>query len=706
MARQSQRPSLRFAPVKPRTALTTPSTHPDDPFRWMESPSTERDSWIHAQHECARHLAEAYTKQIVTETERLASLGAAPVERRAGTRTFRFGRVDANNLPSLHVLDEDSTTWRVLYDPNLLPDDTRATPTTWYEFPDGKRVIMRLSQSANDKGGLKVLDVDSAEFLSDSIPASLYPVMYEAGVPWSRLLTPHPHGRLFWYVRCEDPNRPLRNFRVFEHRIGTGWEHEIPLSFEPCLGELDLPELLSLSPSGEFLALTIRHATNGTDGISVYLWNTQTQKPARRIVSPHGNDLNVARLSNTHLYLWTTTGADRGQILRQALKETHEPISRWQTVVSEDERTILNFWIMEPKIIIQRFRHGFDVIETCNLNGTGLKKLTIPEQGTFAQVSLHNQEVGLTITTPSVPYVRRVVSLSSGESEMLEKKGAPGLMKDPFSLTEAWAKSQDGTRVPLLIYTQKGAPQTPRPTVLVGYGGYGLVYMRPQFLPYLVSWVLQGGVWAVVGLRGGGELGNSWHEAGRKKNKHRAFEDLAGAAHFMNENGYSTPSSLGLAGSSLGGTVALATALRYQGLAGAVMAHTCLTDMERFSNFENDPSNMGPFYEREYGSPSNPEELSYLRSWSPYHNIPATGPVPHILLVASPTDTRVPAWHAYKMIARLERDRPDTGPHYLFPDKRVVHGGAHTLSRNATLVWAEVLGCLYTLLSENLLNCR
>jgi prolyl oligopeptidase len=245
-------------------------------------------------------------------------------------------------------------------------------------------------------------------------------------------------------------------------------------------------------------------------------------------------------------------------------------------------------------------------------------------------------------------------------------------------VVETHATSPDGTPVHLFVLSAAGTPDTPRPTVLYGYGGFN-VSLTPAYSAQALAWVAAGGVWAVANLRGGSEHGEEWHRAGMRERKQNVFDDFAAAAEHLVAEGWTTPAQLAVMGGSNGGLLVGALTTQRPDLVAAVVCSAPLLDMVRYELF-----GLGRTWNDEYGTAADPVELGWLLGYSPYHRVVEGTAYPAVLFTTFESDTRVHPLHARKLAAALQHATTAEAPIVLRRELSVGHG-ARAVSRTVGL---------------------
>lgn len=256
----------------------------------------------------------------------------------------------------------------------------------------------------------------------------------------------------------------------------------------------------------------------------------------------------------------------------------------------------------------------------------------------------------------------------SGKSEVFE---APKLTFDPknFTVEQRFYKSKDGTSVPMFLVTKKGLDRSKgSPTLLYGYGGFN-VSMTPAFSPTRLAWVDKGGVLAIANLRGGGEYGKAWHDAGRLDNKQNVFDDFIAAGEYLMAEGITGKGQLAIEGGSNGGLLVGAVTNQRPDLVAAALPAVGVMDMLRFDRFT-----AGRYWVDDYGYPSKEADFRNLLRYSPYHNIKGGTAYPAILVTTADTDDRVVPGHSFKYTAELQHADIGPKPHLIRIETRAGHG--------------------------------
>jgi prolyl oligopeptidase len=305
--------------------------------------------------------------------------------------------------------------------------------------------------------------------------------------------------------------------------------------------------------------------------------------------------------------------------------------------------------VAKSHLLINYMQDGTDKIEVFDHEGNYVGKLPIPEITMIGMRSDSTSDEAFYQTSSMVdPGATYRVNLTTLETELYHRIETPHNPED-FSVVREWVTSPDGTKLPLFLAMKKSTELNGDvPTILYGYGGFA-VSEQPEYIEDAMAWVANGGIYGVAVLRGGGEYGESWHQAGALANKQNTFDDFIAHAEFLIENGYTHSKKLSISGGSNGGLLVGAVMTQRPELCGAVVCQVPLLDMLHYSDFL-----IGSLWIQEYGDPKKPEEFAWISQYSPYQNVSETGLYPPIYLTTGENDTRVHPMHAFKMAAKLQ----------------------------------------------------
>ena len=634
-----------------------------DPYRWLEeAESAETRAWRSAQDELwQEHRAALPGTGVLRERlEQLLAAGSAGAPAWRGGRAFSTRRDPGQEHAVLRVREPDGTE-RVLVDPMALDPSGATTLDGWSPSKEGRLLAYQLSTGGDEESLLYVLDVTSGARVDGPIDRCRY-----SPVAWA------PGGTAFFYVRRLDPalvpaGEEQFHRRVWRHAVGSDPDHDGLVWGEG----LDLTNYYgcSVSLDGRWLLLTASAGTAPRDDV----WLVDLAAGGEVVVVQEGVDHRTAPWIGHDGRLWLLTDAEapRGRLV---VADPTAPRD-WTTVVPEDPEAVLEDveLLADGRLLVLRSRHA--VSELAVRDGDRETAVDLPGVGTVTGLSGlpgGGDEVWLGWTDSTSPPRVHLWSATEGLTLWAD---APGRVELPPVHAELTSfRSADGTVVRALVLSPTGAPDRPRPTVLYGYGGFG-VSLSPAYTASALAWVAAGGVWVVANLRGGSEEGEQWHRDGMRQHKQHVFDDLAACADHLVDRGWTSPDRLGIYGGSNGGLLVGAALTQRPSAYAAVVCSAPLLDMVRYELF-----GLGRTWNDEYGTAADPVELGWLLGFSPYHHVEADTNYPAVLLTVSGGDSRVDPLHARKFCAALQHATSGDRP-VLLRDERDVGHGARSLSR-------------------------
>lgn len=643
-----------------------------DDYRWLDDLSRpEVRKWNDTQN--------AYTRQILDKFpsweplyERIKGLLAdtsatyrSIVQR---GKLFAMKSKPPKNQPFLVYLPSltDASHERVVVDPNEL--NPRGTTSIDWFVPsrDGKLVALSLSEDGSEDGTGEVFDVETGRKLDDLVPRVQYPTG-GGDLEWNAENTG------FYYTRYPQGNeRPKEdaNFyqQVYFHKLGT------PASSDTYVIGRDFPRIaeirLSSTDDGKFMLATVAngdggdfaHYLMGPGGKWTQLTTYEDQVKAAAF-GPEGN-----------LYMLSRKGAPKGQIL--VMKVAGGRPGTPQVVVKEGEWSLTSFVPTKTRIYVSEILGGPERVMAYNLKGDFIGDLTSePIASIGGLVRLEGDDILYGVETYTTPFVHYRYDAAAGRSAKTALDQPAKVDMSDIEVTREFATSKDGTRIPMNILKKRGTSLNGlNPTILYGYGGYS-ASETPYYAANLRFWFDNGGCYVLANLRGGGEFGEEWHEAGRLLKKQNVFDDFAACAKWLIENKYTNPSKLVAMGGSNGGLLMGAELVQHPELFRAVVSYVGIYDMLRVELFPN-----GQFNTTEYGSVKDPEQFKALYAYSPYHHVVDGTKYPAVLFVTGDHDGRVDPANSRKMTARLQAATASGHPILLRTSSNAGHGIGSSLS--------------------------
>lgn len=687
---------VHAAPPETKSEPIAETIHGDqvvDPYRWLEGDNTNPDnmglvtdqvaSWTDSQNGYTRSMLDnlpgrAALEDRLRELMEVPSIGAPSAY---GNRYF-FSRREGTQPQAVRYvregLDGDE---RVLLDPQTV-DPSGLTTISWTApNDDGSLMAFGMYTAGDENSTLYVMDVDSGEWLADEIPGKV------------RLSGWLPDSSGFFYSSLESTDDAYSGIMKL-HKLGTHHRQDQVLfrqkNIEFFYGDMNKSdaELQALRttwgpfgmPSDDSRWLSVGYWT-GTAGLD--LWVADLSEWFR------SGDLNLVpmingkmgRIGGSHfdgdrMFIQHSFDAPNGTV--SVIDLNNPEFKNWKTVVPHNNDLVIQGVNYSRGIITVEYLDSAKTrIAKFDYNGASLGDLDLPGIGSGGlSTSDDRTEAFLSFSSYNMPRSIYRVDLATGERELWARPDVP---VDPsmIEVKQVWYDSKDGTPVSMFIVHKKGLElDGNNPTILYGYGGFN-VSMTPRFSSTMFPWYENGGVYAVANLRGGGEYGNAWHEAGMLEQKQNVFDDFISAGEWLVENGYTNPSKLGIAGGSNGGLLTGATVVQRPDLFSAAISAVPLLDMIRYQNFL-----MARYWVPEYGTAEDPDQYEFIKAYSPYQNVKPGTKYPAVLFTAGENDTRVHPLHARKMAAMMQNatgSDPDAEPILLWVDREAGHGGGKPL---------------------------
>jgi prolyl oligopeptidase len=629
-----------------------------DPYRWLEDQdSAETRAWLESENRCTEAVLRAVPgrEQI---TKRLSELQktdsfATPLQRN-GDYFFekRAAGQDLYVICRRHGLNGAD---EVLLDPAGMSADHSTSVVLRGVTDDAATLAYGVRAGGRDEVTMHFLDVKSRKDLRDVLPvADYFSLDFE------------PSGRGVYYARstAEGP-------RVMHHVMGSD-----PASDAEIFGKGYGPEKIiggQLSRDGRDLLISVSYGS-GITRSDLYFKDLETNSAVKPIVNDtealFGGEIQAGKA-----VVATNWKAPKWHIYLVDLKNPAR--DAWKEIVPESDASFENVGLFGGKIYVQYVRNVVSQLKIFDIDGKPDGEIALPSLGavTGSSGSWDSPEIFLAFESFNIPGSIYRYDLNHRD---LKPWVSPKVPIDPnaYTVEQVWYESKDKTRVPMFLFYKKGMVKNgATPVWLTAYGGFD-VNLTPGFSPSAVEWADAGGIFAQPNLRGGGEFGEAWHQAGMMEKKQNVFDDFIGAAEWLIANHYTNSSKLAIEGTSNGGLLMGAMMTQRPDLFRAIVCGYPLLDMLRFQKFMK-----GSFWVPEYGSADDPEQFKYILKYSPYQNVKDGTAYPAVLFITGDGDTRVAPLHARKMAARLQAANNGPHPILLLYDTKSGHSGGRPLSK-------------------------
>jgi prolyl oligopeptidase len=651
-----------------------------DPYRWLEDEDSEATrEWVAAQDA----IAERFFDSLPERSQSFAYLdknwidGVAGVPVRKGGNTFFWEPARGQNHPILYVRKGDAEP-EVVFDLNQNdPDGLKSTRMEMTVSPNGRYVSYAINHAGADAAETHFFDTVAGKELDEFIPAS-----YSGVTSWM------PDESGFYYMRLDLATLmgmdPEIGPGVYYHALGRPMEEDALVYARPWEGMY--VAAAEIADDEEHLLITdmnimgsrgswgSRPLEGGPD--TEITWLTDPE-PNHRFALIDSKGSEVFFVTDYNALNWRIVAADMNnpgmENLREVVPESDEPISMYGGT------NIGLIVLHEDLLYVTYIQHNAHVIRVFDLGGNQRQEIALPFLGSVTGIQTAEDDPILYIGLQSflTPHSIYAYDTGAGTLKPLKTVEVPAEFAD-YEMERVFYESKDGTRCPMTILKRKDTPLDGTSKVqLYGYGGWNIPLM-PGFNNWIHAWLNMGGIYAVANLRGGGEYGDSWHQAGMFFNKQNVFDDFMAAADYLASEGYTSHSRITIRGGSNGGLLTAACYNQHPEKFGAVISQVAAVDLLRMPY-----TPIGATMTNELGAPDQSAEMfEYLLGYSPLHNVRHEGPYPPILHMVGENDPRCKPGHIFKYVAEMQRTPADERLAIL----RIIKGAGHGTSRKEDLI--------------------
>ncbi|HEY8150157.1 MAG TPA: prolyl oligopeptidase family serine peptidase [Vicinamibacteria bacterium] len=653
-------PATQGAIVQDYGAVKVP-----DPYRWLENaddPETVR--WVDAENALTRSYVDGPRREAIkARITELLDFPRVSVPEKQGARYFFTRNSGLQNQSVLYVREGLEGAERILLDPNALSSDGTVALVGASPTQDGALLGYSLSRSGSDRQEIYVRDVATGKDLPDKVLAKFTAIIW----------TPDKAG--FYYTRFPQPGSvPAgdENYfaKVYFHRLGESQDKDALVFERPERKEVIWGANLTLD--GRYLIVTGNEGSS--DKSEVWIADRKGDGKPALLFKGFADAYAYVGDADGRLFFMTDKGAPMWRLVAVDVAHGGREAA---PVLAEGKERLESASIVNKQIVVKRLRDASNRIFIHGLDGRELATIPLPALGTISSVTgeADDTEMFFDFTSFAYPLTPFRYDFKTGKTSEFAHVDAK-VDASAYEVKQAWYPSGDGTKVPMFVVHKKGLPlDGRRPTVLYGYGGFN-VNMTPSFSASRLYWLEQGSVYALANLRGGGEFGEAWHQAGMLEKKQNVFDDFIAAAEWLVKSGYTSRDRLAIQGGSNGGLLVGAALTQRPDLFGAVVCQVPVADMLRYHLFT-----VGRFWISEYGSADDPKQFSFLYKYSPYHNVKDGTAYPPTLVTTADTDDRVAPGLAKKFAARLQAATSGEAPILVRVETKAGHGGGKPVSK-------------------------
>lgn len=675
-----------------------------DPYRWLENDvRTDKAvaDWVAEQNTLTQdYLAQLPQRQwFAQRIKALMDYERFGLPRKAGGNYFYMRNSGLQNQSQLFVRKGLKGEPRLLIDPNAWAKDGATALDAWVPSKNGKLLAYSIQDGGSDWRTIKVLDVATGKQLGD-------------GVKWAKFTSIAWIGSEgFLYSRFPEPKAGAefqslnKNQAIYFHRIGTPQSQDQLVYSTPS--EPELGHSAEVTHDGRWVVITTSKGTDSRYAIHIMPLGKDRTWQAKTLIGGLDHAWNLIDGIGDSLYFVTNKDAPRMKVVRVDLKKQGlyrtacqepaktddvclEPRPEFTDIVAERPETLDRAQIVGNRLVLSYLKDAKSIAEVRTLDGAPVQQISLNAIGTASGFSGEpgDPETFYSFSSFNQPSGIYRFDTRTGKSEPF---ALPKLTFNPadYAIEQRFYNSKDGTRVPMFVVRRKDLAQAGRatPTLLYGYGGFD-ISLTPGFSAARMAWLEAGGAFALANLRGGGEYGKAWHDAGRLNNKQNVFDDFIAAGEYLIAEGITPKGGLTIQGGSNGGLLVGAVVNQRPDLFAAANAAVGVMDMLRFDRFT-----AGRYWVDDYGYPSKEADWRVLRAYSPYHNIKVGVEYPAMLVTTADTDDRVVPGHSFKYTAALQAARAGTKPHLIRIETRAGHGSGKPTDK-AVAEGADVLAFL------------
>lgn len=632
-----------------------------DPYRWLENDTAaETKAWVAAQNEVTNGYLQQipFREAIYKRLEKLWDYEKFSAPFKEGDYTYFYKNDGLQNQSVLYRQKGDDGDVEVFLDPNKFSDDGTTSLAGIAFSRDGSLVAYQLSEGGSDWRKVVVIRADDKSTVGDTLVDVKF-----SGLAWRG-------NEGFYYSSYEKPEEGSAlsgmtdQHRLFFHKLGTPQSEDILVFGGPATPRRYIDGYLT--EDERFLIIS---AANATSGGELYIQDlSKPDSPIVNVVDNFEKDHAVIDSDGDKLFIYTNLDAPNGKVV--TVDANNPGPENWVDLIPETEH-VLNPGTGGGKIFANYLKDATSMVLQYDRSGKLERTIELPDVGSAGGFSAKADDTELYYSFTSYVYPPTIFKydIASGNSELYK---ASDVDFDPsrYESKQVFYTSKDGTKVPMIITHKKGLMlDGSNPTLLYGYGGFN-ISLTPSFSTSNIILLEQGGVYAVANLRGGGEYGQKWHEAGTKLQKQNVFDDFISAAEYLIDAGYTSAEKLGIAGGSNGGLLVGAVMTQRPELFKVALPAVGVLDMLRYHKFT-----AGAGWAYDYGTADdNVEMFKYLYTYSPYHALEAGTAYPATMVTTADHDDRVVPAHSFKFAARLQEYHSGSNPVLIRIETKAGHG--------------------------------
>jgi len=692
--------SMMSTPVAPSLAAQSPLHYPvtrksdqvdtyfgtqvADPYRWLEdTDSPETKQWVTAENALTFDYLGAIPERaaIKEQLTRIWNYPKYAVPLKRGKSYFYTENSGLQNQAVLYMKRGLKGEKKLVLDPNTLSTDGTVALGPWNATENGKYLAYAVANAGSDWEEIRVRDIEKAKDLPDTLKWVKF-----SGIAWTK------DNKGFFYSRYAEPkseNAMLaknEGQKLYYHRVGDPQAKDQLILERPDHPRWNINA--TVSDDGEYVIIYVVDGTNPNNRIYfIDLGNPGKPKldnPLVTLIDDAESQNRVIDNAGDVFFMQTNQDAPLGRVVQV---DINKPAKRyWRTVIAEGADKMEDVELIGGHFVVHTLKDAHSVLQLYGLRGGLAETIKLPGIGTIAAISGKPDEWEMFYS-----YVSYLQPASIYYYDIEKRRQTPfSIAKLPvdstgFETRQIFASSKDGTRIPIFVTAKKGLTlDGSHPTILYAYGGFD-INQTPAFSPSMLQWVSMGGVFAVAVIRGGGEYGRAWHEAGMLAKKQNVFDDFIAAGEYLISQKYTSSKKLAIRGGSNGGLLIGAVETQRPDLAAVALPEVGVMDMLRYQKFT-----IGGAWAPEYGTSDDSTQFKTLLAYSPLQNIKPGTSYPATFITTADHDDRVVPGHSFKFAATMQAAQSGPAPVLIRIDTRAGHGGGKPTSKQIDLATDEL----------------
>ena len=647
-----------------------------DNYRWLEDDlSKETGEWVDNQNQTTFNYLEKipYREELKNRLKNLWDYEKVSAPFKHGQYTYVFKNSGLQNQRVLYRSANDLQQ-ELFLDPNKFSEDGTTSLAGLSFSKDGSLLSYSISESGSDWRKIITIETETKKIIEDTLVDVKF-----SGVSWRS-------NDGFYYSSYDKPkgselSEKTDQHKLYYHKLGTS-QSEDKLIYGGNIEEKNRYVRGYVTDDNKFLIID---AAKRTSGNKLFIKDLTTDSEIKPIVNDYNSNTSLIHNIGNKLFLVTDYNTPNKKVVTVNYNDLY--VSKWNDFIPETE-FVLNISKAGGYFFARYMIDAISKVYQLDYKGKLIREIELPGIGTASgfNAKKNDKELYFSFTNYYTPSTIYKLNIESGE---YENYWTPSIDFDPnnYESKQIFYNSKDGTKVPMIITHKKGIELNGQnPTILYGYGGFN-ISRTPRFSVPNIVWMEQGGIYAVPNIRGGGEYGKKWHDAGTKTQKQNVFDDFIAAAEYLIDNSYTSSKFLAIRGGSNGGLLVGATMTQRPDLMKVALPAVGVLDMLRYHKFTS-----GAGWAYDYGTSEQSEEMfNYLRGYSPVHNVKSNTAYPATLITTGDHDDRVVPAHSFKFAAELQSKDSGINPVLIRVEKNAGHGSGTPINKTIDQ-YADIFG--------------